>query len=514
MGFFSRLMTAISTGWQAYNQAGLIPSEQTGLYNNKSVRLMRYDLFDLFYSNDAYKNITDVLYLGQRKTDANLYKRLRLMYNPVWRLVNGYVANIYGGYIDFEKFDTGSIRLTPGDTNPDAFYRALRILLKQSNWRNNKDLYVRTGAKLGDTFIKIFDDTEKRNVSMELLHPGKVSDMEKDSAGNIISVMIEYDFVPMGNVPYVPNQRTATMLPKSVVYTEIINTDTFSFYEDGELTDQYANPYGFVPLIHRPHYDEGMLWGVNCFPTALSKIDELNDQASLLNDAIRKHVDAIWLFLNIDASAVQFSDDQKDTLKAISVPNAEDASAIPLIPQINIRDTGENIVRLLEEIERDYPELGQHKLRDVSNPTAPALKAQFGDAVQRYTMAQSNYDGGFESAVQMACMIGGFQRYKGYEPYGLDSVTKGDLEFTMKNRPIFEDEPSKSERITFLMSSKAPNRAVWKELNIDDQRIAEWEQEAEERRQEMLSFEIGDVPQIDDGESDNPMLLARNPEGK
>ena len=54
-------------------------------------------------------------------------------------------------------------------------------------------------------------------------------------------------------------------------------------------------------------------------------------------------------------------------------------------------------------------------------------------------MAQSNYDGGFESAVQMACMIGGFRRYKNYEPYSLDSVTKGDLEFTMKSRPIFED---------------------------------------------------------------------------
>jgi hypothetical protein len=401
-----------------------------------------------------------------------------------------------------------------------------------SKWRSDKSLYLRNGANYGNSFLKIVDDTVLGRTRKEVLHPSKVKDMERDSSGNIKRILIEYER-DENTTAYKPDDKNHSQNIETYLYTEIITPDEFSTYRDGELyayfTDgngnkvaRWRNPYGFVPVAPAAHTDQGMTWAMNAFQPALDKIDEINDQASLLSDAVRKAVDISWLFIGMakptraatgENGNTAFSDDNRDDMKAMYVTprDGQTVDAKALVSNLNIADTVIHIDKLLEELERDMPELAMHRLRMGSQMTAPGVKASYNDAIDRFQEAQGNYDDGLSRAISMGVAIGGFRRYQGFEGYGLDLVTKGSMDFYIKPRPIIDDELGKSEKITFLMGSNAPNRAVWKELGVAEDDITEWEEEAQAAKEEMLLSM--DVTPIDISKPDNgqpPQLMAGN----
>jgi hypothetical protein len=476
-------MTATRAFALAFNERALIPTDNYD-WNWYQSRLFRYALAESYYNNIAYRNI--VTFSARLKANSDLYKHIRSVYNPVYRLVEAYTAKVYGGALDFEDLSRGAIPVTMAS---DELKAAISKLWIWSNWGVQKSLYPRTGSQLGDVFIKTVDEPDKEKVRMEVLHPGKVKEAEFDAVGNVKTATIEYD-------------RCETDGKTWYLYTEKIDQESFSFYKNGKPWDyldnrpggansQYDNIYGFVPLVHTKHKDVGQTWGANAFHAQLGKIDELNDSASLLNDQVRKAVNVMWYFAGVKSKTeVNASTDEKDKMPAIYGP--EGSQPFPMIANVDITAAGINIERLQTELERDLPELALHRLREGGNVTAPGVRASYSDAIDHFTEAQGTYDDGLIRAHKMAVTIGGMRGYEGFQGFGLDSYDNGDLDHYINERPIIQDQLSKLEKVQTLQGAQAPIWLIMRELDYDEETIEEVIAEKEKNlRDAMRGFAEG-----------------------
>lgn len=462
--WWGRVVSGVQAGLAAYNKRALVPSDQFE-WNSYQSRLFRYALYEAFYNAIVYTSL--VLFAARYKFDNNLYKFIRSVYNVSFRIVEAYVAKIYGGQLDFEDLSRGAIPITQAS---DSVKEGIKQLWIDSNWQTEKSLFVRYGAMLGDVGLKVVDDIDREKVRLEVLHPGKIKEAEFDAIKNVKSVTIEYyRFYPDGI--------------KTYRYTEKIDKEQFQFFKDGKPWDyindiaggefaQYPNPYGFVPLVITKHKDMGQIWGANAYHTQVGKINELNDAASLLADQIRKAVNVIWYYAGVRKKEdLDASTDDKDQIPAMYGPDG--SQPFPMIANIDITAAGGNIDRMQSELERDLPELALHRLRESGNLTAPGVRAAYSDAIDRFTEAQGVYDDGLIRAQKMALTIGGLRKYKGYESFGLDSYEHGDLDHYINLRPIVVDELSKMEKIQALQTLQAPKWLILRELDFDQDTIDE-----------------------------------------
>ena len=445
-----------------------LPIDELGAWDGTEDRIARYWLYGLYYNNVAY----DQLLLAQSRnvTDTTkLYKNIRSIYNPTYRLVQAYQAKVMGGVLDIENLTTGAMRIVGAD---DRLQDAVRQTWKWSNWQTEKGLFIRNGVLYGDSFIKVVDDRTRGKVRLEVLAPQKVADIEVDESGNIKKITIEYEI----NLGTKGNPNTGT-------YREEITKESFkTFFKDkpyafikvnGEPVSEWANPYGFVPVVHCKHENTGLLFGANGWHSQRGKIDEINEQATLLNANVRKVVHPLLAVTGATAGDIKKAGDSK--IPIISVPTS-DARIAPLVANINIADASQNIQYLLEELERDLPELALHRVRE-SNMSGVAIRNAYGDAIERFQHAHANYAGVYTRAQQMAITMGGLGRYQGFSGYHLGSYAAGDLEFHVAAPELFADELTVQERIAFLVQTGAPQASVWRELGIGDEMIDSWQDE-------------------------------------
>ncbi len=385
-------MTAVRAASYAFNEQGLIPTEHFS-WDDFQSRLMRYFLAETYYNNIAYRSIASTSTL--LKVKRELYDHIRGVYNPVYRLVEAYTAKVYGGALDFEDLSTGAIPILMAD---DDLKAAIKQLWLWSNWRIQKGVYVRTGANLGDVALKIIDEPDKGKVRLEVLHPGKIAEVETDAVNNVKRVVIEYT-----------RTETVNGNDRDYVYREEIDGDRFATFKDGRAfayyndtsgtaVSQWTNPYGFVPLVLVKHKDLGLQWGANAYHAQMGKIDELNDAASLLNDQVRKAINIIWYFAGATQKDIKASVDKKDKIPAVCGPEGSQPHA--MIANLDIAAAGGNLDRMLLELERDMPELALHRLREGGNLTAPGVRSAYSDAIDRFAEAQGVYDDGLIRAFE------------------------------------------------------------------------------------------------------------------
>jgi hypothetical protein len=451
------------TGSTSYNLNSFIPQDWRG-WDDYLNRLSRYEVFEGYYHNIAYHAI--VTYSQALKTTERLYKHVRGVYNPINRLVESYVSKVYGGVLDTQKGVAGSI---PLDTDNKALTEAVIQLWRDSNWGQKKSLYVRNGAKLGDTYIKIVDDIQAQQVRMEVIDPSKVKTVKRNPDGSIAFVELEY---------YIRNEG------KMALYCETITPDQFTTRIDGEITAiwqngrgepvaEWDNEYGFVPMVHVLHTDVGLAYGAPAAHGTLHKINELNDLASILNDGMRKQVNMPMVTIGGKVETVDYGTDrsgnavnradtpQKDTVNVLNIPN-ENATVLFPAPTISIADGLQNVINIESELEKDLPELALHRLRDGGNLTAPGVTSAFSDAIAKYQEARGNYDTGMVEAHKMAIAIGGMRGYKGYQGFNLMSIENGNLDHQISARPVINDTLSLKEQMELTLQAIAAN--VPKEL--------------------------------------------------
>jgi hypothetical protein len=461
----------------SYDAGALLPRFNYG-WDDYDRRLARYTIFDGYYHNMAYHTI--VTYSSTLRFVERLYKHVRGVYNPVMRLVELYVGKAYPGTLDLRTADAGAIPIADADDN---LRQAIIQLWKDSRWQQSKSLYPRNAARFGDSFIKIVDDIKREFVAMEPVDPRKVSRLETDLQGNI--ALIEFTYYVYHN-------------GKQRLYKEVITPEKFAtfegdvptaFYTDrgGTPIQEWDNPYGFVPVAHAKHRDIGLKFGAPSFMGTVHKINELNDLASIVNDGSRKQVEMPLVATGVKATDISYGIDnsndaddpsdlpRKDTLRVLNLPG-KDADLKAIAPTLNLADANVNIQNVLEEIERDLPELALHRIRSGGNLTAPGVTAAYDDAASRITEVLGNYDGTLVEAQQMAVAIGGYRNYEGYEGYTLDSRTNGDTDHRIKSRPIVNDILSRAERIDKTIaatSSPAAKILLEKELDYSEEEVDE-----------------------------------------
>lgn len=506
-------MSAINAGIQTYNERAFVPDESYG-WDTYEARLHRYFHYGTYADNTVYSAL--VSYAQTHREKSKLYQHTRAIYNPVARQNRLIVSNVYQGAIDLETMTDGAL---PIKTDNEAVLDAARQIIKWSKLGQSLSLYVKWAALYGDCAIKVVDDRAGQKVRLELLHPGKVRECEFDEVGNVKAAVIEYERVDDPSIADMRlgrggSQEARTRTPYT--YTERITRDKFETFKDGEpyafYTDANGNPltewdneYGFVPLVVARYENTGLKWGVNSFYNSTRKIDEINDAASLINDQVRKSVNLIWYFAGVRQSSelsAATAAEVKDKVPAIYAP--EGSQPYPMVGNLPIADALANLQNMLNELERDMPELALQRIRENGNLTAPGVRTGYSDAIGNIQNARKNLDPALVSAMQMGMSIGGFNRYDGFQSFTLDSYQRGDIDFDIRERPVIGDSLSKQERITALqgVSNQPPavQRLILKELDYADSDIEQviTDNTDEARRKEQIDFGVGDGSAVTD----------------
>lgn len=411
-------------------------------------RLQRYAVYESFYYNDAYNELVNN-WSRKMKADWGLYQHTRGIYNPTKRLISFYETYVWGGQLDM---GAGTLGALPIVTENDKLREAIAQLWQWSNWKIKRNNIPRQGALLGDTFVKIIDDPIKRKVYLKQVHPSKVKELAVDEMGNVKGYVVEY-------------QTKDGDDDRKVLFTELVERDgdkvVTSLYKDGKPynwgyeSSQWSTPYGFVPMVHIQHQDDGLEWGVSELISRLAAIADIDDMASKLNDQIRKMVDPFWFYSGVAAPSSpiqaphtpQATSRQKsrEESKALYAPPGADAKA--LVAPLDIEATHNTIQGMLEGLESDYPELALHRVRSAASNdlSGRAVRLLRGEAETKAVQKRDIYDDALVRCQQMAIAIGGWRGY--FDGFDLSSYEKGDLDHSIGSRAVFAKDPLDDEEI-------------------------------------------------------------------
>lgn len=408
-------------------------------------RRFRYFIYMHYYHNTIYSTINNIL--AQRyKAEHKLYKFIRGIHNPVERLVEIYVAHLYGGNINFDTLLDGAI---PFSYDDNKTLEDLTTILYASNWQYNKELFVRLAAIYGDVFLHIVDETD--NVYIEVIDPNNVEYVVKDENNEITEARIAY---------VSPDDNTK-------VIVAILNKETLSYYStnlmsykpfkvldnSSQLMDSYPNPYGFVPLVHIKFKDVGKEWGVNAFNAQIPKIDEINDLGTLLDDNVRNTVQTLYHLKGGTGTQItsNINDATRDDIRVIYAQGEFQS----LGNSLNIQGALAAIDSLKNELANDLPALALAELREQANLTAPGVRAAYTDGIKRLRVVQGSLDLGFSKALAMALGIASYRNI--LNGYDLEYYKEDKYNFSIKDRVIVEEKLSKDLTIQYLLQLTPDN---------------------------------------------------------
>ena len=473
MTFWSRMSAAIRAFREGSVTSDVQPGQATA-WNDPGGRALRYALYWSFFENTAYRNVHR--WTTKMRADYGLYAHTRSIYSPAYRLAEFWVSHLLGGPLDPSA--GGSV--ASGSAIPielganvqarqgKALRQAIATLWQSSNWAVQKDIWTRYGSVMGDVGLKIVDDPLRRMVRLEIVHPASLIWVDRDPQHFVKAYILEEERLDPRPAPLRSHDQPT---PQLVTYREIAQRDgnnvVYQTYLNGApfawngITPEWAEPYGFVPLVTTQHLNVGMDWGWSELHAGRPKIQELDDIASKFDDQIRKTVDAPWLFAGVAqpattpsltrsgvapdvASAYTEAEKAKgrQELPALYATDPQ-AHAQALIAPLDLPGVLAQIESLIKEIERDYPELALDVIaRDASDASGRALRVAREPVETKVVARRAPYDSDLVRAHQMAIAIGGFRGYTGYEGFGLDSYAAGRLDHTIAPRPVFAIDPN------------------------------------------------------------------------
>lgn len=435
-------MVAVKAFREAYVTANANVLED---FDSFAARQVRYDIMFASYENTAYRNIHT--WANSYKTVYGMYKSIRNIYNPTFRLVEFWKTMIFGGLLDPEAGESGAI---PINTENKAIRGAIKTLWKASNWKINKDLVPLFGTSMGDVGIKICDDVAHEEMYLEVIHPSMIADIDVDTRGRVKGYQLEemrYD-----------EKRKACKFTEEAIRGEGEDV-IFRTYKDGKLfawdgvSYEWTEPYGFIPFVFVKHSDAGRKFGWAEAHPGRSKISELDDTASKLHDYIRKSIDPVWLFnFKKPSVAPKIKTESSQPTENHPEPRREEtdslyiadtnAKAQPLVTDlVDVEKVANSIERIIAELERDFPELQMDIWTVGGYTTGKALRTARQRVERKVIQRRPAYDTAMVDAQSMAIAIGGMRGYEGYEGFNLGSYKAGDLDHTIPaTRPIFQTD--------------------------------------------------------------------------
>lgn len=416
-------------------------------------RRLRYQINWAWYEGTVFRNMHKFAQLY--KTTYGLYRHIRNIYNPAFRIGQFWRSHLYGGPIIVEDGKAMKKGALPVATQNENLREPLARIFQWSNWTVKKNIYSLWGAVLGDVGIRVVDDPGSGKVYLRVLHPGTVRDVAMDHVGNVKGYTIEEERVdPRNTNKVVMYREIATREGENVHYQTFMDNALYKW--NGEQSD-WTVPYGFVPLIFVQHNDVGLGWGWGAFQDARQKMNEIEDLASKLDDWVRIAVHAPWLLsgvddptkqrLNASAAGVEATKAKRgnpeagrEEVRTLYAPPG--ASATALVSPLDIASTSTHILGLLKSLEQDHPEMTAD-IHDVTGAiSGRAIRISRERAENMVQDVRATYDDGMKRALQMALAIGGWRGYEGFGGLSLESYKAGALDFSFAERPVFQKDPT------------------------------------------------------------------------
>jgi len=522
MRFWSNFMNGVKAFREAFVTSEALDPEN---FVDFDARRLRYEIFWSFYQNDAYRLIHN--WAVSYKTGYALYKYLRNLYNPSYRIGEFYKAHLWGGQIDYEADEEGALPIV---TDNDRIRAPIADVWRWSNWQTRKDVVALQGAIFGDAIARVVDNPMKERVYFEILHPGVIKDLTVDDFDNIQAYVIEEERADPRNVDRsVTYVETCVKTGSGILYRTYLNGKLFAW--DGEAYE-WVVPYDFVPMIHIKHNDVGLDWGWSELHPQRSKIHELDDLASLLSDQIRKTINVKWLFAGVQApSSSPSTENDYATTQYRPEPGREaeqalygsaDARATALVAPLDLAGVNAHIQAIQEELEKDYPELKFDNLRSQGTVSGASLRIARQPAETKVQQRRANYDAALVKLNQMAISIGAIQGYPGFDGFSETSYDDGELKHRIGDRPIFQMtdiDKYEEDKIFWEAAKSAKDAGMPLELYLE---FAGWTKERlemvknalQERRETSLRISGGQVgntqnPQ-DGGQGQGPPVSPAN----
>lgn len=439
-------------GYNAF-RAAYLGTDQVNLQNfgNFEARKVRYSLLWAMYENTAYDELHR--WSQSYKDQYGLYNFIRAIYNPTNRIGEFWKSHLWGGSLDAEAGDGKEIpSALPILTKRDALRPAIAQVWQWSNWEIRKDIYSLWGTVMGDGFIKVVDDADLQKVYLSIVHPSQIADLVTDAWGNVKGYVIEYEREdPKENSKFSEQKKMVTYREvawrdgQSVRYETYLNNDLYAW--NGKEAE-WDVPLGFVPLVFMKHNDVGLDYGWSEIHAGLPKFREVDDQASKLNDQIRKVVEGAGIMAGVNKPTPEEQEQMDLEARKLGRDEAPmywttntDAKYIPLVAPLDIAQVAANIQNLLKEIERDYPELNSDIHNITGDISGRALRINRAPIEDKVSQRRPNYDNALVRAQKMALTIGGIRGYDKFKGITLDSFKKGDLDHSIGARPVFAKDP-------------------------------------------------------------------------
>jgi len=486
--FLDRLKLGITAFREGYLTSAVTDTED---WSALDARRLRYQVLWAQYEQTSYRD-AHTWATAYRKQYA-LYKYVRPIYNPAYRLGEFWKAHLFGGLLDPDAAQEGAI---PIETDNEALRPAIAALWKWSRWQVKKDLLSIKGTILGDTVIQVKDDVRRGRVYLDLMYPGLLDWADKDPFGNVKAYrVLEVRADPRGKAGSVVYREDVSRSGDLVIYETFLNDEPYAWPENvdrsGTAVSRWSEPYGFVPLVVIQHADVGLDWGWSELHPIRAKVQEADDLASQVSDQVRKSIDPVWLMRGMKQTSLTLSGaaDDADTdrpapgreeIKAIwGVP--EDGGADAMVANLDLESVLLHLDSILKEIERDVVELSSDIHTASGDASGRALRTARQPVTSKVIQRRANYDAALVAAHQMALAIGGWRGYDDYAGFGLDSYAQGDLDHSIADRPVFEEDPLDQIEIdnefwkAAEQAGKAgvPLDAYLREAGWDDERIAD-----------------------------------------
>lgn len=491
-------MTASRAFWNALTDPG---TEK----QSYEVRLDRYRQAWAYYAGTMFsrRNGADwSVYLAQRE----LYKKTRLIFNPVPNIIDFYVDNLWKP-ADNKLYPALATPLLEG--TDEKVTRAVAQLDQWGMWLSEKNKIIKYAATAGSCLVEGIDDLQRQKVYHNTVWAGLVKDVELNSSGDVMSYTIEYEVYDRE-------------LKRTYLYKKIVTKETFSYFRDdkpfipeGKTKEVEPNPYGFCFAVWLKHGDNGGDYGSGAF-TDYDKTDETNSLASHLHDNIHKEIES-GKIIGVDDTAklkpltgatqnadgtINETDPRLDRLLLIAQGSV---SVADLSGLLKLAEAHPYLKDLILSFGADYPELEYKQiLKESAQLSGIALERLLTPAQNRLDGAQAHHNQQLVKFRQMGLAVGGMRvngggwttrtiQQREFSPFNLKSYERGELDFQLENSALITLNEKEEEEILKL---KADRAAVMKD-GVDKKEFLIIAGYSEEKADEILARkakEIADMP--------------------
>lgn len=461
-------MTVALSSWQFQTLVGLTGFNEKAFVSHPGVaepavfanwysRCTRYDIYWSHFEGNVYRRIHQ--FQPELKAEYDLYSATRTVFSPAYRLGEFWSEHLMGGRLDPDAGDgtlvPSALPIKTKSPKAAALRKVVALILGESNWQEAKDNWTRFGAVLGDVGAMPVDDPVHRKVYMKVIHPRIVREVTLDSRRNCKSYVFQEQRIDprlsvFEQIQYVTYTEVAERVGDRVEYATYLNQELYDWrdypYDDTpRVGPTWTEDYGFIPFIWHQHRDMGLGAGWSELHPSLSKMMELDDIASKIDDQARKLVDCPWFFSGTEEADLVVSygpasDDDHDPVRT-KIPyicsTAPDAKPTPLVAQLDLKAASEHCMQILNELERDHMELQTDVTAASGSASGRALRVARERVEAMVETRRAGYDAAFIRLLQMCISIGAMKKYPGFEDFDENSFANGDLDMSVGDRPVF-----------------------------------------------------------------------------